>query len=81
MQTEFYKNYMQSEQWQQKKAERISIDKGCAMCLRPLDKIRSVQVHHISYRNLGHEDVLADLVTLCGSCHKKIHNYYNRIRS
>lgn len=81
MQTEFYKNYMQSEQWQQKKAERIDIDKGCVMCLRPLDKIRSVQVHHISYRNLGHEDVLADLVTLCGSCHKKIHNYYNRIRA
>ena len=81
MQTEFYKNYMQSEQWQQKKAERISIDQMCVMCLRPLDKIRSVQVHHISYRNLGHEDVLADLVTLCRSCHKKIHNYYNRIRA
>ncbi len=80
MQTEFYKSYMQSEQWQQKKAERIDIDKGCVMCLRPLDKIRSVQVHHISYRNLGHEDVLNDLCTLCGSCHKKIHNYYNRIK-
>ena len=30
MQTEFYQTYMKSPQWQQKKAERISIDKGCA---------------------------------------------------
>ena len=37
MQTEFYQTYMKSPQWQQKKAERIDIDKGCVMCKRPLD--------------------------------------------
>ncbi|MFR0799950.1 MAG: HNH endonuclease [Suilimivivens sp.] len=50
------------------------------MCGRPLSQIRSIQVHHITYRNLGHENVLTDLCTLCGSCHKKIHNFYNRRR-
>lgn len=80
MPTKEYLDYMKSEVWEQKKQERISIDNGCAMCGRPLNKIKSVQVHHITYKNLGHEDVLNDLVTLCGSCHKKIHNYYNRKR-
>ena len=72
-----YKDYMRSEQWKAKKQERIAIDKGCCMCGRPLDKIKSVQVHHITYKNLGNENVLTDICTLCGSCYKKTHNYYN----
>lgn len=40
-------------------------------------KIKSVQVHHITYKNLGNENVLTDICTLCGSCYKKTHNYYN----
>ena len=81
MQSEEYKKYMKSDKWQKKKQERINIDKCCVMCQRPLDKIRSLQVHHITYQRLGDEDVLNDLVTLCGSCHKKIHNYYKRVRA
>lgn len=81
MQTEEYKRYIRSPEWEAKKQERIAIDKGCCMCGRPLDKIKSVQVHHITYSRLGNENVLTDLCTLCGSCHKKIHNYYNRIRA
>lgn len=80
MQTEFYKKYMKSPEWEQKKQERIAIDNCCVMCQRPLNKIRSLQVHHITYARLGNENVLTDLVTLCGTCHKKIHNYYNRVR-
>lgn len=81
MQTEFYRKYMKSDKWQQKKQERIAIDKGCCMCGRPLEKIRSVQVHHVNYQNLGNENVLTDIATLCGSCHRKLHNFYNRIRA
>ena len=81
MQTQEYKVYMKSEKWKVKKQERIAIDKGCCMRGRPLDKIKSVQVHHIAYKNLGNENILTDLCTLCGSCHKKIHNYYNRKRT
>lgn len=81
MQSDFYKQYMQSPQWEKKKQERIEIDKCCVMCLRPLDKIRKANIHHITYERLGNENVLTDLCTLCGTCHKKIHNYYNRRRA
>lgn len=79
MQTEFYQNYIRSPDWEQKKLLRMEIDNyKCVMCGRPLHECKSMQVHHVTYRNLGHEDVLKDLCTLCGSCHKKIHNYYDR---
>lgn len=81
MQTAEYKAYMCSPKWEAKKQQRIAIDKGCCMCGRPLEKIRSVQVHHITYKNLGDENVFTDICTLCGSCHKKIHNFYNRRRA
>lgn len=51
------------------------------MCKRPLERIRKINVHHVTYERLGDENVLTDLCTLCGSCHVKLHNYYNRIRS
>lgn len=66
MQTQEYKDYMRSNEWKVKKRERIAIDRGCVMCGRPLDKIRSIQVHHITYQRLGNENVLTDLCTLCG---------------
>lgn len=81
MQTQKYEEYMHSPEWEVKRKERIAIDGGCCMCGRPLNRIRSVQVHHITYKNLGNENVLTDICTLCGSCHKKIHNFYNRRRS
>lgn len=81
MQTQEYKDYMRSNEWKVKKRGRIAIDQGCVMCGRPLDKIRSIQVHHITYQRLGNENVLTDLCTLCGSCHKKLHNFYNRKRA
>ena len=81
MQTQEYKDYMHSNEWKAKKRERIAIDQGCVMCGRPLDKIKSIQVHNITYQRLGNENVLTDLCTLCGSCHKKLHNFYNRKRA
>jgi predicted HNH restriction endonuclease len=82
MQSEAYKEYMKSAEWREKRQQRIKIDNMCVMCHRPLNQIRSVQVHHIRYpERFGTENVYSDLCTLCGSCHIKIHNYYNRIKS
>lgn len=81
MQTDFYKKYIKSHEWEEKKQERMKIDGyKCVMCGRPQStcKRTPLQCHHITYKNLGHEDVLADLVTLCPQCHIKIHRYYNR---
>ena len=80
MRSEFYENYMKSEEWKQKRLQRMEIDQNCCvMCGRPAEKTRNgLQVHHCTYQRLGHENVWTDLATLCGSCHLKIHSFYNR---
>ena len=81
LQSEFYKKYMRSKEWEEKKQERMRIDNySCVMCGRGREHCRTLQVHHITYKNLGHENVYTDLCTVCGSCHKKLHNYYDRVR-
>ena len=81
--SEFYNRYIRSEEWKQTEQERMRVDNyRCVMCGRPAYKTKhGLQVHHITYMNLGHEDILNDLVTLCAPCHIKMHNYLNRIRS
>lgn len=77
--TEFYKLYIRSEAWEQKKQERLKIDGyKCVMCGRTTKHCRTMQCHHVTYARLGDENVLTDLVTLCGECHRRIHRYYNR---
>lgn len=34
-QSKEYKQYMKSDEWEQKRQERIAIDQGCVMCGRP----------------------------------------------
>ena len=82
MRSDFYNRYIRSDAWKQKERERMAVDDNkCVMCGRPSEKTRhGLQVHHITYRNLGHEDVMTDLVTLCAPCHKKMHYYLNRKR-
>lgn len=82
MQSEFYRQYMRSEEWQRKKQQRLEIDNhACCMCGRPESKTRNgLQIHHISYRRLGNENVYEDICSLCPACHLKIHRFYNRTR-
>lgn len=82
MQSDFYKKYLRSPSWQSKKAARLEIDNGiCVMCGRTGQQTRrGLTCHHISYKNIGNENIYTDLVTLCPSCHLKIHRYYNRTR-
>lgn len=75
-----YDDYMRSKQWEDKRQQRIEIDGECVMCHRPVSKMKKIDVHHITYIRLGNENVLTDLCTLCPTCHKHIHNYYNRRR-
>ncbi|WP_418417549.1 HNH endonuclease [Blautia sp.] len=52
------------------------------MCGRPESKCKNgLQMHHITYERLGHENALTDLVSLCPACHVKIHKYYGRRRT
>jgi len=64
-----YEMYMQSPRWQMVRQTRFALDNyKCVCCGRPMD----LECHHLSYRNLGHEDILNDLVTLCKLCHEDI---------
>ena len=82
VQTEEYKRYIKSAQWEQKKQERMKIDNySCVMCGRSQKYCKTLQVHHVTYQRLGCENIYTDLCTVCGSCHKKLHNYYDRRRS
>lgn len=69
---------LHSPQWEKKRCERYAIDDGhCCMCGQPV-LFANCHTHHNHYRNLGHEDVLLDLATLCPTCHKNLHRFYRR---
>ena len=75
-----YEAYIASPAWAEVKRRRLLIDGGlCVMCKRPVGNGLKWETHHLHYRNLGHEDVIKDVCTLCVDCHDKIHNYYDRI--
>lgn len=69
---------MNSENWRNKAKERLNIDNyECVLC----GKIGELEVHHISYKRLGFENVYEDLVSVCPKCHVLLHNYYRRIKT
>lgn len=65
-----YNDYLQSDQWRKTREKRLQIDgRVCAVCGSGKD----LNVHHISYRNIGNEDIENELITLCHPCHAMLH--------
>lgn len=63
-------NYMNSQEWKQKRIKRIEMDGGCCvLCGRK----KGLVVHHVTYDNYRNEN-MEDLITLCRSCHYRVHN-------
>lgn len=70
-----YTEYLQSPEWKRKRDERMRIDGGkCQMCLAA----DAEEVHHLNYFRIGAEDPLKDLVSVCHTCHCRIHNLMTR---
>ncbi len=66
-----YDDYMQSEDWQKKRLQRLKIDDfQCQRC----GTAKNLQVHHITYRHFRDEP-MEDLITLCDNCHREIHKH------
>jgi len=65
---EQYKKYIRSDEWQQKRKERLALDNHC--CRNCGGKVE-LEVHHKSYGSFLVESVSDDLVTLCKACHDK----------
>lgn len=65
-----YQLYIDSAQWREVRLTRLTIDRcRCQGCGTGLD----LHVHHLTYERFGNEDVYTDLVTVCGTCHRRIH--------
>lgn len=66
---EQYKKYIRSDEWQQKRKERLALDgHRCRNC----GGKEGLEVHHKSYDRFGSESVSSDLVTICSECHDKV---------
>ena len=82
MQSEFYKQYIKSDAWAEKRRQRLEIaGHKCEMCGRLEENSKGLQVHHITYADLGNEDVGNQLIALCGRCHILLGKYYHRKRA
>lgn len=74
-----YEQYLKTDAWKQKARERLKIDDyRCQMCGAQGNQLNPLEVHHMTYHNLGHENTYKDLVTLCHCCHQGVHRMMNR---
>lgn len=74
-----YEEYMRSPAWAAKRQQRLELDgHKCRTCGCTFEE-RPLQVHHVTYERLGHEE-LSDLITLCRSCHEAITGVMRRRR-
>ena len=71
-----YKEYLLSNEWIKIRADLITIYGGCELC----DSTRSLQVHHLTYKNLFFEEP-EDLILLCARCHMVEHGLYKPKKS
>jgi len=64
-------SYYQTSSWRKLSRQVKQRDQGeCALC----SSTNRVQAHHIRHRREGGLDELDNLVSLCASCHRRIHN-------
>jgi len=66
-----YKNYLESEEWQNARKMVLKYYPKCCRC----GSTDRLNVHHGSYKNLTKEKP-SDLFVLCGSCHKEFHERF-----
>jgi 5-methylcytosine-specific restriction endonuclease McrA len=81
---EYRETYLKSFHWRQRRKEEIDNARGeCCICgtewketiwNRDEDNnlIINLEVHHVSYKNLGNEQP-SDLIVVCSPCHDKLH--------
>lgn len=69
-----YRQYLASPDWQERRKGFLAINNCCARCdiprwLAEIAYDQDLNVHHLSYANLGDEDD-NDLEPLCRRCHE-----------
>lgn len=60
-----YKEYLKSPEWRRRRTAKLQQARWrCQKC----PETEGLQVHHLTYERLGHEDA-EDLIVLCRACH------------
>lgn len=67
-----YQQYLQSEDWKQKRNLKRSKKLRCAICSHTGNRGNPIDVHHLNYRNL-HDVQQSDLRKFCRRCHSLTH--------
>ena len=76
-----YQEYLKSDKWRRIAQKRMEIDHfQCCMCGSRGTSQNPLEVHHLSYKYLYHEEerIYQDLCTLDHACHKQVHALMNR---
>lgn len=72
-----YSRYIDSPTWREKKREFWSQNpKQCAACGFTMQ----LHVHHMTYERFGGNELMSDLIGLCGMCHTDVHNLHRSSR-
>ena len=69
-----YDEYIKSPSWFNQPARLAVLEADAYQC-RMCSTATNLEVHHITYDNLGHE-LEQDLATLCNDCHTYTHQYH-----
>jgi hypothetical protein len=69
-----YDAYISSERWAGRRASYYkNHERKCAACA----SASSIHLHHLTYERMGNE-LDADLIPLCESCHDKVHALHKK---
>jgi hypothetical protein len=63
-----YEAYLGSARWKRFRGRLLGKEPFCACCM----STEGIQLHHVNYGNIGHEQA-ADFIPVCDGCHGKIH--------
>lgn len=77
---EWHRGYKSGERydwkWRKIRAKYVKAHPLCEMCLEEGRLVPVTEVHHIKPKNEGGSDDFENLMSLCHSCHQKIHKNY-----
>jgi hypothetical protein len=77
-----YRHYIASHAWRSnpvRLAELASSGGHCRLCFACASDGSRLEVHHGTYRRLGHE-AHGDLIALCRTCHREVETFLRRRR-
>ena len=64
-----YAEYLKSDEWKERR--KMLMEEADWTCMKCGEK--ATQLHHVSYENIGEEELIDDVIAVCKDCHDEIH--------